>query len=197
MPRFNELFIFKAEGDSSAQRETREGELARTTFVPAADAKSAAAAAAELKAGGLDLIELFGGFGAQSAAAVLAETGGEVPVGLTEVAERPGVGDRAVIFASSGADSDPATDRYVHEHAGGRMTIVAMPDTDASPAAARALVDEGIERIEVCGGHGPVPAAAVSKVVGDRVPVGAVLFGFESMAGVAAYQERFAQAMTQ
>jgi hypothetical protein len=51
------------------------------------------------------------------------------------------------------------------------------------------LVAAGAERVELCGGMGPVPAAAAALVV--DVPVTTVLFGFESLPAAAAYRARF------
>lgn len=47
----------------------------------------------------------------------------------------------------------------------------------------------GAERVELCGGMGPIPAAAVARAV--NVPVTTVLFGFESLPFAAAYRARF------
>lgn len=194
MPRFHEAFIFLADGSDPVQRGAQEDALVRREFVPVPDAATAAAVAAELQAGGLDNIELYGGLGPIAATRVLEATGGgQVPVGLVGLEEARPVRNRAIIFEAPGAD--PATGRYVLDHAGGRMTIVAVPDPSAAPAAARELVDAGAERIEMCGGMGTVPTAAVIEAVGDRATVAAVLFGFESMPAVAAYRTRFEQAL--
>jgi hypothetical protein len=66
--------------------------------VPVPDAETAAAVAAELGHDGLDLIELYGGFGPRAAAAVLAATGGQVPVGVVGVEEDAVVRERVVIW---------------------------------------------------------------------------------------------------
>jgi hypothetical protein len=190
---FHEAFIFQADGSELAEWGVRENDLVRTDFVPVPDADAAARAAAELVTGGLDLLELYG-FGPVAAAKALDVTRGEVPVGLVGVEDRQVVRSRAVISPSPGAD--PAVDRYVHEGRGGRMTVVSVPGPQAVPATAVELVEEGVERIDMCGGLGPVPAAAAIEAVGERVCIGAVMFGFESLPGVAAYRARFEQAMT-
>jgi 6-phosphofructokinase len=192
MTQFKEAFIFLADGADSAERTYRETALNRTALVPVPDADTAAAVAAELHRDGLDLIELYGGFGPKAAAAVLAATGSEVPVGVVGVEEGDPARERAVIFLAP--DADPAKDRYVHEHAGGRITIVAVPSAEAVPAAAEQLVREGVERLVICGGLGVLPAAAAIEAVGDRAQVGAVMFGFESLPGVASYRARFEEA---
>jgi Family of unknown function (DUF6506) len=193
MTQFKEAFIVLVEGSDPADRLYRETALTRTALVPVPDAGTAAAVAAELRDDGLDLVELYGGFGPKAAAAVLAATEGQVPVGVVGVEEESPVRNRAVIFAAPG--TDPAKDRYVFDHAGGRITMVAVPAAEAVPAAAEQLVREGVERLEICGGLGAGPAAAAIEAVGDRAGVGAVMFGFESLPGAASYRARFEEAV--
>jgi hypothetical protein len=96
--------------------------------------------------------------------------------------------NHVIIYEKAGAD--PATDRIVTERAGSRTTLMAT-DPSAIVATAVRAVDDGADRIELCGGMGRLPHAEVLAAVGDRVPVGAVMFGFESLAGVADYQARY------
>lgn len=112
MSRFNEAFLFLAAGADPTERTARESELVRTLHVPVPDADRAAEVARELIADGLDLIELYGGFGPSKAAPVIETAGGTVPVGLVGVDEDTAVRHRGVIFMGLGAD--PAQDRYVH-----------------------------------------------------------------------------------
>jgi Family of unknown function (DUF6506) len=193
MTQFKEAFIFLADGTDPADRTYRETALTRTAFVPVPDAETAASIAAELGDEGLDLVELYGGFGPRAAAAVLAATGGQVPVGVVGVDEDTPVRERAAIWGGLGAD--PAKDRYVFQHDGGRITIVVVPAPEAVPAVAEQLVGEGVERLEICGGLGTAAAAAAIEAVGDRARVGAVGFGFESLPGAASYRARFEEAM--
>jgi hypothetical protein len=189
MAHFNEAFIFLAEGSDPAERTVRENELTHTEIVPVPDAETAATIAAEMHADrGLDLVELYGGFGASAAAAVIEATG-EVPVGIAGAEEDASVRNRAAIFAAWGAD--PAKDRHVHEHHGGRITFVGVSNPEQVPAVARELVDAGAERIEICGGLGTLPSAAV----GNRTTVRSIMFGFESLPGVASYRARFEEAV--
>lgn len=187
MTRFSEAFIFLA--GSGAEPHAREGELSRTAFVPVESAEAAVAAARELRAGGLDLVELYAGLGPTAAAAVFDAIGGEAPVGMVGVEEGAPVHDRAIIFAPYGADPDG--ERYIFEHAGGRMTIAGVTGPDAVPATAVELADAGAERIEICGGLGALPAAAAIAALDGAVPVAAVAFGFESLPGAAGYRARF------
>lgn len=93
-----------------------------------------------------------------------------------------------IVYEVPGAD--PTTDRIVTDHGDRRTTLVAA-DPSAIVAAAVDAADRGADRIELCGGLGPVWQARVKAAVGDRVPVGAVMFGFESLAGAADYQSRY------
>jgi hypothetical protein len=95
-----------------------------------------------------------------------------------------------IVYERAGAD--PAVDRIVTDHAGRRTTLVAA-DGSAIVRAATEAVGEGADQIELCGGFGPVWHARVIEAVGDDVPVGAVMYGFESLTGVADYKARFGQ----
>jgi len=81
----------------------------------------------------------------------------------------------AFLYVQDGAD--PATDRVVSEPAIGRTLFVPVPDQSAAASVATELVDgEGVEIIELYRGIGPAAAAEVIDAVGDRVPVGTVLY---------------------
>ena len=189
MSQFTEAFIFRAEGADHTKRGVREDDLARTLFVPASDNTTAGAAAAELLDEGLDLVELYGGFGPRAAAAVVTATDGKVPVGLVGVEQDDPARDGAVIYVAAGAEPD--RDRFVYEHSGRRMTFVAAPDTAAVPRVAAELVAAGAETIELAGGLGAVPAAAVIAAVGERALIAPIMFGFESLPGAAAFRARY------
>lgn len=96
--------------------------------------------------------------------------------------------NRVIIYEKAGAD--PGTEGIVTEHAGSRTTLLAC-DASAIVAAAVAAADGGADQIELCGGLGPVWHAKVLDAVGDRVPVGAVMYGFESLTSVADYKARY------
>lgn len=161
-----------------AARVVHEDELSSTAIVPVTSA--AAAVAAVAAAGEVDLVELYGGLGIEAAAAVVAAAPG-VPVGFAGAVEPSAA--VAVLFE----DPAPNTWRF------GATTVATVASAADAPAAAAALVAEGATRIELCGGMGPVPAAAVRAVV--DVPVTTVLFGFESIPSAAAYRARFESAL--
>lgn len=96
--------------------------------------------------------------------------------------------NNVIVYEVAGAD--PAVDRIVTEHAGSSTTLVAS-DPSAIVGAAVDAVDQGADQIELCGGLGPVWQAKVNDAVGDRVPVASVMYGFESLTGVADYKARY------
>lgn len=74
---------------------------------------------------------------------------------------------------------------------GDEVVVVGVPVEDVVDEARR-LVAAGADRVELCGGLGPVPVAEVQAAVGDGVPVGGVMFGFESLEGAVAFKQRYA-----
>jgi hypothetical protein len=80
----------------------------------------------------------------------------------------------AFIFLAGGAE--PAKHR-------GRVTtpqvdlaVVAAPDYAEAEKVARALVAEGVQAIELCGGFGVAGTAQIAKAVAGKAVVGAVRF---------------------
>jgi len=171
---FRNLFLVLVTGADPADRVVHADDLSMTTIVPVPSVEAAVFAVAEF--GAVDLIELYGGLGFDAAAAVLAVAPG-VPVGFPGPAQPPV--PSAVLF------EDPVGGRWTF----GATTVVAVRSVAEAPAVAVALVEAGAERVELCGGMGPVPAAAVASAV--NVPVTTVLFGFESLPPAAAYRARF------
>ena len=92
--------------------------------------------------------------------------------------------DWAFIYTADG--SDPAGSVTTLDDGGCRTVLVGVPDVAAGVALAARLVDDGAQLLELCGGFGPAGAAAVLEAIGHRIPVGAVGYGPESVAGVAA-----------
>jgi Family of unknown function (DUF6506) len=87
-------------------------------------------------------------------------------------------------------EADPVADRIVTEYGGSRTTLVASDPADVVAAAIDA-VEGGADQVELCGALGVVWQARVLEAVGDRVPVRASMFGFESLTGVADYKARY------
>ncbi|MGY4721049.1 DUF6506 family protein [Naumannella huperziae] len=91
----------------------------------------------------------------------------------------------AAVIEHPGAD--PVRDRHVYSAPGVRALIVPVPSGDAAAEVARALVDEGVSLIELCGGLTSAHVAAVQAAVGDRAAVGHVTFSSEALQRAAAY----------
>ena len=84
----------------------------------------------------------------------------------------------AFLFVHSDADSKKSRATVNTPTSG--MTVVGVKDFNEA-ANTKSLVDEGVKFIELCGGFGPVGTAKVLEAVGDKVPVGSVSYGIESM----------------
>ncbi|MES2948347.1 MAG: DUF6506 family protein [Pseudomonadota bacterium] len=61
------------------------------------------------------------------------------------------------------------------------MFTVGVSNPADGPAAARMLLNEGVQLIELCGGFGPLGTASVLAEVDGAVPVGSVAYGPESI----------------
>lgn len=174
------LFLVLVPNADSADRVVHQDDLSHTTIVPVPSVAAAVSVAAEF--GEVDLIELYGGLGIDAAAAVLKVAPG-VAVGSPGPALPPVAS--AVLFEDP-AGGGPWTF--------GDTTVVAVKSVAEVPSAAASLVEAGAERVELCGGMGPEPAAEVAAVV--DVPVTTVLFGFESVPPAAAYRARYESSQT-
>lgn len=97
---------------------------------------------------------------------------------------------QAHILHSEGAN--PAFDRVVREDGRVRMIVVFVPEPSAAVSVAVELIEnEGVEMIELDGGLGAIWAGKVVEATDGRVPVGAVMFGAESLDGAAEYGARY------
>lgn len=65
-----------------------------------------------------------------------------------------------------------------------QLVCVGVPSVEDAPTAARQLLDEGVELIELCGAFAGPGLAAVLAEVADEVPVGAVFYGGEAASGL-------------
>lgn len=64
------------------------------------------------------------------------------------------------------------------------LLCVGVADVGDAPEAARGLVADGVELIELCGAFAGPGLAAVLAAVDGAVPVGTVLYGGEAAAGL-------------
>jgi hypothetical protein len=61
------------------------------------------------------------------------------------------------------------------------MKVVGVSHPEEGIAAAREMVAEGIQLIELCGGFSPVWAGKIIEAINYAVPVGVVAYGPESI----------------
>lgn len=74
-------------------------------------------------------------------------------------------------------------DRFV-QHQGTdkfQMKVVGVASPSEGIEVAQAMVQEGIQLIELCGGFSPVWAGKIIEAIGYAVPVGVVAYGPESI----------------
>lgn len=64
------------------------------------------------------------------------------------------------------------------------LIAVGVPSVDDAADAARELVADGVQLVELCGAFGAPGTAAVVAAVGEQVPVGGVFYGGEATAGL-------------
>jgi hypothetical protein len=64
------------------------------------------------------------------------------------------------------------------------LVCVGIPTVDGAAAAARTLVEAGVELIELCGAFGAEGLAAVIDEVDGAVPAGAIFYGAEAATGL-------------
>mgnify|MGYP001822524515 CR=1 FL=1 len=83
-------------------------------------------------------------------------------------------------FIDFGADySDEST--AIIQSASLKTRIVGVNSLEKAEQVALALVKDGVQLIELCGWFGPKGAARIIDVVGDKVPVGFVGHGPDSI----------------
>lgn len=83
--------------------------------------------------------------------------------------------------------SDPIADRHVLDRGGQRTVLVPVPSPSAAPVVAEALIADGVQLIELCGGFPLTVAASVRAAVPEYIPVGHVTFAADSVLPAAAY----------
>jgi len=88
-------------------------------------------------------------------------------------------------FIVTGNGLDPSRDRCVLASPNFHMVTIGVSSAAQGPAAARELLSQGVQLIELCGGFGPAGTAIVLAAVDGAVPVGSVGYGPESIAALA------------
>ncbi|MBX3626572.1 MAG: hypothetical protein KF892_16245 [Rhizobacter sp.] len=84
-------------------------------------------------------------------------------------------------FIVTGSQLDPTRHRQVMRSPAFEMLSVGVSSPSQALAVAQAMVADGVQLIELCGGFGPTWTAQVLEAVGHRVPVGSVSYGPESI----------------
>ncbi|MFF9896526.1 DUF6506 family protein [Streptomyces longispororuber] len=80
------------------------------------------------------------------------------------------------------ADGSPAGGQVdVVDTGACRTVLVGVEKPEEGIEAARRLVGEGVQLIELCGGFGPVWAGRVIEAIDGAVPVGTVGYGPEAV----------------
>ncbi len=88
----------------------------------------------------------------------------------------------AFIFPARG--SLPGTHRCTVRTPQVDLTVVGVADYAEAEKVARALVEQGVRALELCGGFGNVGAARIAQAVAGRAAVGVVRFdGHPGLAG--------------
>ena len=78
------------------------------------------------------------------------------------------------IVTGDGFSQEQGTDKF-------RMKVVGVSHPADGIAVAKAMVAEGIQLIELCGGFSPVWAGKIIEAIDYAVPVGVVAYGPESI----------------
>ncbi len=81
-------------------------------------------------------------------------------------------------------DAGAAATREVIGSAACALVCVGIPSVDGAADAARGLLEEGVQLIELCGAFEAEGLAAVNEAVGGAVPVGAVFYGGGAATGL-------------
>jgi hypothetical protein len=84
-------------------------------------------------------------------------------------------------FIVTGQGLDPSVHRVEMKAPTFTMIAVGVARASEAPAVARALVADGVQLIELCGGFGPGGTSRVIEAIEGAVPVGAVGYGPESV----------------
>jgi hypothetical protein len=84
-------------------------------------------------------------------------------------------------FIVTGAQLDPSQHRQVMQSPAFEMVSVGVSSPTQALAVAQAMVADGVQLIELCGGFGPKWTAQVLEAIGHKIPVGSVSYGPESL----------------
>ena len=79
--------------------------------------------------------------------------------------------------------------RFVQEQGTDNLhiTVVGVLEKEEAIEVAKRMVRDGVQLIELCGGFGPVWAGQIIEAIDHAVPVGAVMYGLESVSGMSEF----------
>ena len=103
---------------------------------------------------------------------------------LARVTEFEGIEDMALTrfgFIVAGTGLDATRNRMVMKAGNFEMIAIGVGRASDGPAAAKALVEDGVQLIELCGAFGPIWTAKVIEAIDAKVPVGYVGYGPEAI----------------
>jgi hypothetical protein len=84
-------------------------------------------------------------------------------------------------FIVTGKGLDPHQHRVEMKSSAFTMIAIGVAAPEQAVEVARELAAQGIQLLELCGGFGPLGAAKVIEALGNRIPVGSVAYGPESI----------------
>ena len=84
-------------------------------------------------------------------------------------------------FIVTGSGLDPQQHVSVMESPTFEMITIGVAKPEQGVEAAKRLVADGVQLIELCGGFGPIWTARILEAIGSVVPVGSVAYGPESI----------------
>ena len=84
-------------------------------------------------------------------------------------------------FIVTGAQLDPQKHRMTMSSDAFTMIAVGVSSPGQGIEVAKAMVNDGVQLIELCGGFGPIWTAKIIEAIGNAIPVGAVAYGPESI----------------
>ena len=86
----------------------------------------------------------------------------------------------AFVFLSPGFESKELSVSLSSDYCEVHIVGIGMSEKERVVGIAKALVTEGAQMIELCGGFGPIWIARVSEAIHGAVPVGSVAYGPEA-----------------
>lgn len=84
-------------------------------------------------------------------------------------------------FIVKGAGYEPAQHTVTLTSPAITTTMVGVSHPEQALPVAQAMVADGVQLIELCGGFGPLWTARVIEAIAGKIPVGSVSYGPESI----------------